>query len=349
MGVTLRLDLDRWREHMRVVADATPGLVPVIKGNGYGYGHRRLARESALLGTDTIAVGIPSEVALVREEFDGLILVLQPWRPGDKLADELLDDDRVITVVSRAEDLQALIRMGKRPRVLVEILTAMRRHGIPANELARAVADLGELRFEGWTIHLPIGGDDRYAGAVRLARTALDARFGPLWLSHLPTEEAIGLSRQLGGTETPVPIRIRIGTRLWLGDEGSRTTVATVLDVHPVRRGERIGYRQRQSPLDGWIVVMAGGTSHGIGMEAPTPAASVRQRAVSMATGSLAAAGLALSPYTIGGKKRWFCEPPHMQASMIYLPRSQTPPQIGEEVPVELRLTTALVDTVDEV
>ena len=65
---------------------------------------------------------------------------------------------------------------------------------------------------------------------------------------------------------------------------------------------------------------MAGGTSHGIGMEAPTPAASVRQRAISMATGSMEAAGWALSPYTIAGKKRWFLEPPHMQSSLIFLP-----------------------------
>ena len=49
-GVTLRLDGPRWREHLRTVAGAAPGLVPVIKGNGYGYGLRRLAQESAAAG-----------------------------------------------------------------------------------------------------------------------------------------------------------------------------------------------------------------------------------------------------------------------------------------------------------
>jgi hypothetical protein len=38
-----------------------------------------------------------------------------------------------------------------------------------------------------------------------------------------------------------------------------------------------------------------------------------------------------------------------MQSSMIFLPRSQQPPEIGSEIPVELRLTTATVDHVDEV
>ena len=141
-------------------------------------------------------------------------------------------------------------------------------------------------------------------------------------------------------------MRLRVGTRLWLGDETHRRTVATVLDVHPVRRGERAGYRQRLVPADGWIVVVAGGTSHGIGMEAPTAAITVRQRAIALATGSLEAAGLALSPYTINGKKRWFLEPPHMQSSLVFLPGKETPPAIGDEVPVELRLTTATVDAV---
>ena len=94
--------------------------------------------------------------------------------------------------------------------------------------------------------------------------------------------------------------------------------------------------------------MIAGGTSHGIGMEAPTPATSVRQRAVSVATGSLAAAGRALSPYTVNGKKRWFLEPPHMQSSLVFLPAKETPPAVGEEVPVELRLTTATVDQIIE-
>ena len=144
-----------------------------------------------------------------------------------------------------------------------------------------------------------------------------------------------------------MPVRLRVGTRLWLGAESYRQTVATVLDVHSVRRGDRAGYRGRLVPADGWIVVVAGGTAHGIGLEAPTSATTIRQRAVSVATGSLEAAGLALSPYTIKGKKRWFLEPPHMQSSQVFLPRRAQPPAVGEEVPVELRLTTSAVDSVD--
>jgi hypothetical protein len=352
-GVILRLDSARWHEHLRTVVHAVPGIVPVIKGNGYGYGLRRLAEESARLGVDVVGVGTAQEVESVRAAFAGDIVILNPWDSSAQ-AGELTGDSRVISTVSRISDLERLAardqRPGeRRPRVLVELLTSMRRHGLRTDQLGQVPALLGGVEFEGWTIHLPIQSEGRYAEAERLARAALEIARGTLWLSHLPPEEAYGLARQLGGAGAdPVPVRLRIGTRLWLGEESSRQTVATVLDVHPIRRGERAGYRQRICPADGWILVLAGGTSHGVGMEAPTSATTVRQRAIALATGSLEAAGLALSPYTINGKKRWFLEPPHMQSSLVFLPAKEQPPAIGDEVPVELRLTTAIVDDICE-
>lgn len=344
-GVTLQLDIGRWREHLHTVAGATPGLVPVAKGNGYGYGLSRLAAESAALGAETLAVGTAHEVAAVRDAFGGSVVILNPWRPDNALAVELATDPRVITTVSRLEDLQSLGALGTRPRVVVELLTSMRRHGLAIKDLREITPLLEAVQFEGWTIHLPLLDQGRYAEAERLSRAALHAATGPLWLSHLPPEEASALARQLGGAGAdPVPVRLRVGTRLWLGDEASRTTTATVLDLHQVKRGEKVGYRQRTMPADGWIVVVAGGTSHGIGLEAPTSASNLRQRAISLATGGLEATGLALSPYSIAGRKRWFVEPPHMQSSMVFLPRKAAPPAIGDEVPVELRLTTATVD-----
>ena len=343
--VRLRLDAERWREHLGVVYRATPGLVPVIKGNGYGFGRARLAKEAADLGVDTIAVGVAREVGRVRRQFEGDVVVLQPWDAADDVALACLTDPSVITTVSRLSDLEAIADSDLEPRVLVEVQTSMRRHGIRLDHLGAVTPMLERVRFEGWSIHLPMRVEGRFAEAEALTRAAVAVIPGPLWLSHLPPDEASQLG--IGAGSEPVAVRLRVGTRLWLGDETHRETVATVLDVHPVRRGERAGYRGRLVPADGWIVVVAGGTAHGIGMEAPTSAVSLRQRAVSVATGSLEAAGLALSPYTINGKKRWFLEPPHMQSSLLFLPRKETPPAIGDEVPVELRLTTATVDRVD--
>jgi hypothetical protein len=225
----------------------------------------------------------------------------------------------------------------------------MRRHVLSVAELAAVGEHLDKIIFEGWMIHLPLLDTGRYPEAERLSRAALGVAAGTLWVSHLPATEATTLATQLGGAgHRPVPFRLRVGTRLWLGDPGSLSTVATVLDVHAVRRGDRAGYRQRRITRDGWLLVIAGGTAHGIGMEAPTPAASGRQRLVALAQGGLEATGRALSPYTIGGRKRWFLEPPHMQASLVLLPGSVSPPAIGDELPVELRLTTAVVDQIVE-
>jgi D-serine deaminase-like pyridoxal phosphate-dependent protein len=353
-GVSLRLEVDRWRRHLATVTEATPGIVPVAKGNGYGFGLPRLADEAQRLGAEAIAVGLPSEVAQVRDRFAGDVVIMMPWRPDDDVARALLSDQRVITTVSRLEDLAAVgalaAELERPPRVLVEVLTSMQRHGIRVGDLAAVGDHLGPIAFQGWTIHLPLLDQGRYLEAERLSRAALAVAPGTLWLSHLPAVDATTLARQLGGAgHDPVPLRLRVGTRLWLGDAGSLTTLATVLDVHPVRRGDRAGYRQRPVGRDGWLVIMAGGTAHGIGMEAPTAAVSSRQRLVALAQGGLQATGRALSPYTIAGRKRWFLEPPHMQASLVLLPGSVPPPAIGDEVPVELRLTTALVDQVVEV
>ena len=387
-GVSLRLDVERWRKHLAAVAAATPGIVPVAKGNGYGFGLGRLAAESARLGVDTIAVGLASEVAAVRAEFADDIVVMTPWRPDDQSARELLSDPHVITTVSRLEDLEAIAALTSeaggehRPKVIVEVLTSMQRHGIRPERLSGITEQLDRVGFQGWMIHLPLLQEGRYAEAERLARAALAVVPGTLWVSHLPAAEAARLAIDLGrvvagspgaesaqpsalassgsrqahpgadsipsdpATGEPVPMRLRVGTQLWLGDPGAYSPVATVLDVHRVRKGDRAGYRQRRITKDGWLLVIAGGTAHGIGMEAPTPAASNRQRLIALAQGGLEATGRALSPYTIAGKKRWFLEPPHMQASLVLLPLTEQPPAIGDEIPVELRLTTALVDQI---
>ncbi len=51
----------RWRAHVAQVAASTPGLVPVVKGNGYGFGREWLAEVAAEFA-DTIAVGTIHEL-----------------------------------------------------------------------------------------------------------------------------------------------------------------------------------------------------------------------------------------------------------------------------------------------
>jgi hypothetical protein len=335
MPLTFYVDGPRWRDHLRRTADSVPGLVPVAKGNGYGFTVGRLARRSEWLGVDLIAVGTYAEVAEVRQRFSGDILVLEPWRP---FLPNLTYDDRVVHTVGRVEDLAALGGHDGSPRVVLEALTSMNRHGFALDAMATVAASARGVRVEGHAAHLPLG-EGHVAEVERCVASAPHHRW---FLSHVTTVE-LGVLRD---RHPDVDFRSRIGTSLWLGDRAALAARATVLDARPVARGESAGYRRRKFGRAGTLLVVSGGTAHGVALEAPTPAASTRQRAVAVARGGLEATGRALSPFVVDGKQRWFIEPPHMQVSLLFLPAGATAPSVGDEVEVQVRYTTTTFDAV---
>ena len=142
-------------------------------------------------------------------------------------------------------------------------------------------------------------------------------------------------------------MRPRIGTDLWLGDREALRVTSTVLDVHPLRRGEMYGYRGRSAPREGHLVVVGGGTAHGIGLESPMGESGLRSRAAVVARGGLDALGLTRSPFWVGGKQRFFAETPHMQASMLFLPADATPPEVGDRVAARVRYTATWFERVE--
>ena len=338
MSLILTIDRARWAAHQRALLAEVPGLVPVAKGNGYGFGLETLAAQASELGVEVIAVGIAQEVAAVRAGgFEGDVVVLNPWRPFDAVATALLDDPRVITTVSRVEDVRALAASHPGARVIVEIITSMRRHGLSPASLTPG--DLDGLTLEGWAVHLPASGS--LEEARRLTREGLAVAKAPVWVSHLSVADY----RTLAG-ELDVEAHMRVGTRLWLGAKDAYRTTATVLDVHPVGKGTRLGYHQVAAPRAGFIVIVSGGTAHGVAMAAPVHQRTLKQRLVTISTGVLDAMERTLSPFTIGGRKRDFAEPPHMHSSMIFVPGDASPVQVGDEVPVTTRMTTVTCDEV---
>jgi alanine racemase len=339
--LTLYVDGPRWRAHLDRVVAAHPGIVPVAKGNGYGLGNRRLAEVAQQLGADTVAVGTYAEVADVEDAFTGDVLVLTPWRPFETRATY---DPRLVHTVGRLEDLDALGRAqdGARPRVVLELLTSMLRHGFTPRALRQAAAHLDGVQVEGFALHLPMSHGSHLGEVERLmteiVATGLETR--QVFVSHLTDTELASLRASYGD----FVLRPRIGTALWLGDRGALRVRATVLDVHEVQRGDVFGYRGRSAPRNGHIVVVSGGTAHGIGLEAPTGGASLRDRAARVAKWSLDAAGFVRSPFTVSGKQRLFAEPPHMQASMLFLPSGAAVPAVGAEVDVQVRFTATAFD-----
>ncbi len=347
MSLSLIVDGDRWRTHLRRVVERTPGLVPVAKGNGYGFGIGRLARKAQWLGLDTLAVGTYVELPEVATRFDGDLLVLTPWRPfGPALQVDPTIAPRVIHTVSRPGDLAALRAHDPHARYVLELATSMLRHGMSGRELREL--DLDALRasagLEGVALHLPLE-QGSHLGEVRrllndIVGSGVDTR--TVWVSHLTTDE-LALLRSSYADFT---IRPRTGTALWLGDRGALHVSATVLDVHPLERGDAFGYRSRTAPKSGHLLIVSGGTAHGIGLEAPTGESSLKARAATLARGGLDAVGFVRSPYSIDGKQRLFAEPPHMQASMLFVPSGAHVPEVGDEVDVRVRYTATTFDSV---
>ena len=339
MSFTLYVDEDRWRAHLQGVLSSTPGLVPVIKGNGYGLGNARLAAEAAALGVPAVAVGTSDELPVVRAAFDGDVLVMTPSYP----APENDPSGRVVRTVSH---LSAL-RSAAGARVVLEAMTSMHRHGIGPDDVTEVAGLLPGVRLEGVAFHLPIdrhGGYDPGAEVTgwldRFAAAGVPTEVA--WVSHLTGAELELLRQRFPATT----FRPRVGTALWLGDRGALVARGTVLDVHPLARGEHYGYRRRRAVRDSHLLIVSGGTAHGVALEAPRQVRGPVDRGKALALGTLAAANQSLSPFRWAGRQRWFAEPPHMHVSLILLPASVTPPAIGDELDCDVRLTTLHPDRV---
>lgn len=362
MSLTLTVDGERWRHHLRGTAERHPGLVPVAKGNGYGFTLARLARRAQWLSeqglhpttADTVAVGTYAELPHVADRYAGSLLVLTPWRPFGPAVEATGDAKlvrRLVHTVSREQDLHDLLERRPDARFVLERATSMQRHGLAARELWSAAAALRGrgARLEGVALHLPLG-QGRHVGEVdRLLTDVVGAGLpdGPgartVWVSHLSEAELA----ELGHRWPDFTFRPRTGTGLWLGDRGALRPHATVLDVHPLERGDSFGYRGRTAPKSGHLLVVSGGTAHGIGLEAPTGDLGLRGRAGTLARGGLDALGFVRSPYSVDGSQRLFAEPPHMQASMLFVPSGARVPAVGEEIDVRVRYTATTFDRVE--
>ncbi len=289
---------------------------------------------------------------------------------------------QTISSVDAAADLGRTASPERPRRVVLEGLTSMRRFGMTEDELASAITligpavESGAVHLEGLALHLPIATPVHpRVGSVAMLTTAQEApspvvtgsarvhevvtwamlwptllsnlagvdSAGSLWLSHMGEPELADVRAAV----PDLPLRLRIGTRLWLGDRASLQARGTVLAVHRIGESQAAGYHQRRAPKDGAVVIVSGGTSHGVAMTAPRPARSIRQRAASAGEGALEAAGRSRSPFHLpSGAHAWFQEPPHMHVSLLRIPRGTIPPPVGELIDCDVRFTTVQPDLI---
>jgi len=233
-----------WRSHVAQTAAAVDGLVPVVKGNGYGFGRTWLARLAAEFA-DTIAVGTVHELAGLPAGVD--VVVLTPCLAAPPTTDPIL-------TVARSEHVEALD--GWRGRVIVKLASAMRRYGGEPGLVD--VARRAGLDVVGVSIHPPLAGEpDDHVAAINATLATVD-RALPAWLSHVDVARYAGLPADRR-------YRLRLGTLLWHGDKSALHLTTDVIDRRPVVAGETAGYRLGAVPADGHLVMLGAGTANGVG------------------------------------------------------------------------------------
>lgn len=316
MALTLLVDRSVWRTGVERVVTATPGLIPVVKGNGYGFGRARLLGECRALGLAEVAVGTVHELAEVGP--DQRAVVLTPCVTSAEAALLTGSADNVVATVGTRRDLDLL---DPAVPVVVKLRTSMHRYGATPGELPALLAATAERGnpLHAVAAHFPLAGTS-VEHAAELAA----------WQPHLPPGVTVHVSHvaldDLADLRAHHVVRPRIGTALWhANDKAGLQLVADVAAVHPVAAGERAGYRQVTVPTDGHVVLVTAGTAHGV-----HPLVDGR------------------SPFHFARTRVALLEPPHMHTSMLHVPTGDPCPEPGDRVDVQRPLTQTWVDTVEE-
>ena len=214
IGMALRLTVRRaaWESHIDSVAAHVDGLVPVVKGNGYGFGRATLHPLIKSL-SDFVCVGTIYELDGVADRVTPIVLTPSLGPPPTTVERALPRDDR---------------RLGRRRRrarrtgtaeSIVKLQSSMRRYGATPAELEYA----DRRRYE----HAGLDGrrlraappagrhdHDRLAEVEGVARrtSIRSSRCGSATCSRSPTTRC-----ERGHPDRR--FRLRIGTALWHGDK----------------------------------------------------------------------------------------------------------------------------------
>jgi len=338
MSLTLHIAAERWRTHLTaVVANSEAQVVPVIKGNGYGFGKKVLAQEAKNLNLPVVAVATVAEAQEVQSEFPGEILLLSPSAHSDS--------EKVIHTISP----HSSIFSAKMPKKFVlELLSPIHRHGFSVSDLGNALDKYSKSgQCEGIAIHLPIDQKSSASEWIDQSLRSITERGiattefnDSVWVSHISKKDL----NKLKDKWPKIIWKVRIGTDLWLGDRGALKAKAQLLDLHAIDKPTRVGYRQYLTGR-GWLLVVSGGTSNGIGLEVATPKRDFLSLVKTLTKSFLNLFGWNPSPFTWKGKKLEFAEAPHMHVSLLTL-KGKAAPEIGSEIDVDVRFTTTTFDQV---
>ena len=315
MGLRLSVHRRAWQQSVDAVVASLPGLIPVVKGNGYGFGRDELMPHAARVSTH-IAVGTVYEACDVPTDRTAMVLT-----PHIGALPVSLPTSARLTVGSITH-VDALRTQGWRGSVVVKLRSSMRRYGVSHNDFAELTQAVSNARFStvGYALHFPlVGSSADHAAEVDEWMTHLDPSV-PVSLSHLDADTY----RQLEARHATRRLQMRSGTSLWHGDKSFLHLSADVLDSQAVSTNDTVGYRGVAITEPGHVLLIAAGSAHGV-------------RALDDAR----------SPFHFGHQRLRLIEPPHMHTSMVFVATNQPCAAIGDRVDVQRPLIHTLIDELE--
>ena len=327
MTLRLSVDADAWRSHVAAAAKAVTvgaradtanegnALLPVVKGNGYGFGRGVLMSHAATLSRD-VAVGTMHELHDVPDNLRPFVLTPLGAGLADARPSIAIRADAVLAV-GAPHDLNVLETLGSRHAVVIKVESSMHRYGVkPSDAVAlRKQAESAGHEVIAWSVHLPLAGNDeeRVREVISLAGE-LSADL-PLHVSHIGA--AAGALR----AAVKQHVVVRTGTHLWLGDKSMLALHADVIAVRTAT-AQHAGYRATSVNSGSRLVMVGCGSSHGVG-----------------------ALDDGHSPFHFAKRRLPMLEAPHMHTTMLTVDDDPCP-QEGDWVDVQQPLTRVQPDTI---
>lgn len=315
MSLRLTVNEHAFRAHVGHTVGSTPGLIPVVKGNGYGLGRPFLMQlVSALLGpAQAVAVGTVFEAQDILAPIP--VYILTPIGDFDQVA----IPTNAIPTVATERDLAVLQSKGWKSPVVVKLASPMQRFGVTSQDflaLVQQVAAAG-LSIHSCALHLPLHQTDEEIAEQLATWMPLIPECVTVSLSHISSTQLSVLRETFPTAE----FEVRLGTALWHGDKSFFSLHTEVLAVHPIEKGKTAGYHSTAAPADGHIVVVAAGTAQGI-----SP----------LENGS--------SPFHFQQQRLTLLEAPYMHSAMCFVPLGQPCPKIGDAIDVQRPLHSVAPD-----
>ena len=253
---------------------------------------------------------------LFRSDFGNEIVVLEPFNPIDQLSVEAWQNatknnaHRIIAVIAGTHFAQAAAAGIK--FALVEGKTSTHRFGVEPNEVLGLInGDQHNIQIVGLNLHLPIVDPENldqkvFESSARVKNRKSSPRLNEIFswinsvaplmnkldwplklnLSHVSAKDISQIFEFAKENNLNIEVSVRLGTSLWLGNQKALQVTGTVLEIHELTGDhEHVGYRQVDGHGHARLLVVSGGTAHGVALAAPASRTSVRLKTIALAEG----------------------------------------------------------------